>query len=112
MLVNGLTAEKIYRRLPITLQNVACSYYGASESRLRLGKLFQQRLAELMKSEGWSAEWITAYQNEKLCEAIRHAYENVPYYRDLMKSLKLAPRDIRSTEDLHKLPILTKADVR
>lgn len=107
-----LNIESIYPKLPIFLQNVACSCYGMKESRLRFGKLFHQKIEELMESEKRSSGAIEAYQNEKLQELIRHAYESVPYYRDLMRSLKLTPGDIRSREDLVKLPILTKEDVR
>lgn len=105
-------AESLYPRLPIFLQHVACWYYGKKEARIRFGELFHRRLAELMESENWSAAEIEAYQNERLCRLIEHAYESVPYYRDLMNSLKLNPQDIRSRNDLAKLPLLTKEDVR
>lgn len=43
---------------------------------------------------------------------ITFCYENVPYYRNLFKSLKLQPKDIRAIEDLEKIPILTKDIVK
>ena len=104
--------EQVYPRLPILLQNAACWYYGKKEARTRFGAAFDQRLRELMDSDHWSASQIEAYQNEKLRHLIRHAYENVPYYRDRWKSLKLSPDDIRCREDLPKLPVLAKEDVR
>ena len=51
-------------------------------------------------------------QDEKLRRLVRHAYRNVPYYRSRMQERKLRPEDIRGQADLHKLPFLTKADVR
>ena len=39
-------------------------------------------------------------------------YRNVPYYRRKMQEAKLRPEDVRGQEDLHKLPFLTKADIR
>ena len=39
-------------------------------------------------------------------------YDNVPYYRNLMEKKGVKPEDIRSVEDLHKLPFLTKDDLR
>jgi phenylacetate-CoA ligase len=108
----SLIAEKIYPRLPVFLQNAACWYYGKKEARTRLGSSFEQRLRELVESEKWSAAEIEAYQNEKLRALIRHAFENVPYYRERWKSLRLSPDDIRKREDLAKLPVLTKEDVR
>jgi hypothetical protein len=108
----SLMVEQIYPRLPVFLQNAACWYYGKKEARTRFGRTFEQRLRELMESEKWSPAEIEAYQNEQLRYLIRSAYENVPYYRERWKSLKVSPDDIRCREDLAKLPVLTKEDVR
>jgi len=47
-------------------------------------------------------------QEKQLRHLIEFSYENIPYYRNLFKNLGLLPRDIRTVEDLEKLPILTK----
>ncbi|MFC1902993.1 phenylacetate--CoA ligase family protein [Chloroflexota bacterium] len=57
-------------------------------------------------------EELKAHQEEKLRQLIRHAYENVPFYREKFESVGLIPTDIRTIEDLHKLPITTKMDIR
>ncbi len=59
-----------------------------------------------------SREQIRAWQDERLVKQVRHVYENVPYYRALMEKKGVTPEDIRSVDDLHKLPFLTKADLR
>lgn len=59
-----------------------------------------------------SPEQIRAIQNEKLVKQVKHVYENVKYYRDLMDKKGVTPDDIKSIDDLHKLPFLTKADLR
>ena len=59
-----------------------------------------------------SPEQIRAIQNEKLVKQVKHVYENVKYYRDLMDEKGVTPHDIKSIDDLHKLPFLTKADLR
>ncbi len=51
-------------------------------------------------------------QSEKLVKQVRHVYENVEYYRNLMDEKGVKPEDIKGIEDLHKLPFLTKADLR
>jgi len=66
----------------------------------------------LRKTQWLSAQSTRELQDEKLRRLLRHAYRNVPYYRSAMQALKLRPEDIRGQEDLHKLPLLTKADVR
>ena len=59
-----------------------------------------------------SREQIRAWQNERLVPTVRRVYENVPYYRHLMEEKGVTPEDIRSVDDLHKLPFLTKEDLR
>lgn len=51
-------------------------------------------------------------QDERLVKQVKHVYENVPYYKKLMDEKGVTPDDIKSTDDLHKLPFLTKADLR
>lgn len=62
--------------------------------------------------ETMPVEQIKKLQSEKLVKQVKHVYENVPYYRDLMDKKGVTPDDIGGIEDLHKLPFLTKADLR
>ena len=59
-----------------------------------------------------SREQITAWQNERLVKQVRHVWDNVPYYRKKMEEKGVTPDDIQSIADLHKLPFLTKDDLR
>ena len=59
-----------------------------------------------------SREEIIRIQNEKLRKQVKHVYENVPYYRNLMDQKGVTPEDIRSIDDIRKLPFLTKDDLR
>ncbi len=59
-----------------------------------------------------SHEQIRAWQDERLVETVHHVYKNVPYYRHLMEEKNVTPDDIHSVDDLHKLPFLTKDDLR
>lgn len=59
-----------------------------------------------------SREEIKKIQDEKIRKQVRHVYENVKYYRDLMDEKGVKPEDIHGTEDIQKLPFLTKADLR
>ena len=49
-------------------------------------------------------------QNTKLRNLIQHAYENIPFYRDLFKKAGLHPTDIQSADDLYTIPIIDKHD--
>ena len=59
-----------------------------------------------------SVETIKALQDERLVKQVKHVYDNVPYYREMMDKKGVKPEDIKSTADLHKLPFITKADLR
>jgi len=55
---------------------------------------------------------IQKLQLRNLRALLRHAFATVPYYRRMFKEKRLKPDDIKSVNDLRKLPVLTKADVR
>ncbi|MBQ2306756.1 MAG: phenylacetate--CoA ligase [Clostridia bacterium] len=59
-----------------------------------------------------SREEIIAMQNEKLVKQVRRVWEAVPYYRKKMQDHGVTPDDIRSIDDIKKLPFLSKADLR
>ena len=62
--------------------------------------------------ETMPVEEIKKLQSEKLVKQVKHVYENVAYYRNLMDEKGVKPEDIHGIEDLHLLPFLTKADLR
>ncbi len=59
-----------------------------------------------------SRETMTAIQNEKLLKQVKNIWDNVPYYRQKMEEKGITPDDIKSVDDLHKLPFLSKSDLR
>jgi len=62
----------------------------------------------LDKTEKYSKDELKYIQEKKLRNLICHAYENIPFYHNAMKQIKLYPKDINTLEDLNLLPILTK----
>jgi len=62
--------------------------------------------------ETMPVEDLKKLQSEKLVKQVKHVYDNVEYYRKLMNEKGVKPEDIHGIEDLHKLPFLTKADLR
>ena len=59
-----------------------------------------------------SYEQIREWQNERLVKTVNHVYKNNKYYRNLMEEKGVTPDDIKGVDDLHKLPFLTKDDLR
>ena len=64
------------------------------------------------EAECASREEMKALQDERLVAQVKHVWENVPYYRAKMEEKGITPDDIKGTGDLHKLPFLTKDDLR
>ena len=60
----------------------------------------------------WSREEIKSWQEAQLQRVVKQAYEHTVYWRRVFDERGLKPEDIRTAEDLKKLPILTKDDVR
>jgi phenylacetate-CoA ligase len=75
-------------------------------------KAVGDQLNDLRESQWLTPQKMRALQELKLRRLVRHAYQHVPYYRDRMRALGVTPDDVRSLDDLQKLPFLTKDDVR
>ena len=105
-------AFSVYAKLPVPLQNVACTLAGIRIRRSRYNATFRDASRLLSASEWWSLEEQREHQNERLRDGIRHAYNTVPYYREVFEARKLVPDDITTADDLPKLPILTKDLIR
>ena len=71
-----------------------------------MGNYYQKEI------ETASREQILQIQNEKIKKQVRHVYENVPYYKNLMDKKGVSPEDIQGVDDIKKLPFLTKDDLR
>jgi phenylacetate-CoA ligase len=71
-----------------------------------------QFIAELEKTQWYTPGQIRELQLRKLTKLIHHAYEAVPYYRQVFDRFGLKPQDVMSLDDLRKIPLLTKRDIR
>ena len=67
---------------------------------------------ELKRSQWLTPEEIRELQEMKLRRVVRHAAVHVRYYRELFAKKKIDPESIKTLDDLRKLPLLSKEDVR
>jgi len=65
----------------------------------------------LKEAEKWKLEQLVSYQEKKLFELVNIAYEYSSYYKNSFDLLGLKPSDIKSIEDLKKLPIISKKEL-
>lgn len=104
--------KSIYENVPVFLQNTILSGYSYHLDRQRYGGAFHSFHQLLSKTEWYSTNDIINYQNENMIRIVNHAYQTVPYYRRVFSEKNLLPSDIKSIDDLPKLPVLTKNDIK
>ncbi len=107
-----MKGENIYPYLPVFAQNAACSLYGWRVYRQRYGGDFPQMLQNAEKRSSWIHEEICDYRNKRIAAFIRHCFETVPYYKNLLKYKGIEKGDINKLEDLKLLPIINKKTVQ
>ena len=69
-------------------------------------------LRSMMRRAYWPRNKLTKYQNEKLREIVKYAWNNVPFYHEKFREAGVKPTDIKTIEDLSKLPIIRKDDIK
>lgn len=67
---------------------------------------------DLDKLQWLPLEELKRRQIRNLRRIVTHAYENVPFYRKKFKEARFAPKDLKEIEDIRKIPIVTKKDLR
>ena len=91
----------------ISVINIEKTDFSSVEEEMeKMERYYQQEI------ETADREQVLAWQNERLVKQVRHVWDNVPYYRAKMEEKGVTPEDIQSVTDLHKLPFLTKDDLR
>jgi phenylacetate-CoA ligase len=55
---------------------------------------------------------LRSLQQERLRWTGEHAYQNVPYYRRMLDGAGVTPDQIRSLDDIRRLPFTVKDDLR
>lgn len=104
--------DSLYWRLPAHCQQLLFGAYGWWYSRQRVNAKCTKYLEQMRSQQSWSLEETQAFQSESLRCLIEHAVANVPYYGRVFRQHRLHPKDIRTTSDLTKLPLLTKDLIR
>lgn len=59
-----------------------------------------------------SREQMRELQGERLRKTVHRVYHNTPFYREKMQQMGITPDDIRTIDDIVKLPFTTKQDLR
>lgn len=104
--------KKAYLHLPGPVQNAAVSLRGLEIYFERYGRDFKEASRFLEETQWASKERIAEIQFRLLLDVISVAAQHVPYYRRVFREHGLSVKSFQSIDDLRKIPILTKADIR
>ncbi len=104
-------ATGLYRRSPARLQEWMLGAYGWARARIREGRSFQRKLAEIRGTQWLSADELRRFQLWTLRRILTRAGEQVPYYRRLFAERGFDPARLRDPGELAALPILRKSHV-
>jgi phenylacetate-CoA ligase len=104
--------KKLYNLSPVAIQNIMLTGYSKALDKERYSKGYEAFRRIMAETQWYSAREIEEFQDEKLRRMVRHAYKTVPYYRNAFNDQKLIPDDIKTSEDLCKLPVLTRDDIK
>ena len=78
--------------------------------QLRYNRYFYRRLKDIVQQRDWSYDTLRALQEEKLFTLIHRAHQHSPFYQRLYQHVDM--RKIKSLDDIRRLPVLTKREVR
>ena len=112
MIYDHPLVKDLYGHSPTFTQNIMFTAYGFLKWYERNGRVFRDYSRELGKTQWESSGLLEELQNTMLKVLMKHAYANVPYYRRVFRERNLKPSDIKTKEDLKKLPYLTRHDVK
>ena len=102
----------VYVKLPRPLQNLACSLEGWRIQRTRYTPSFWTLLREAEERSSWPPDQVRQYRDQRLRRFVQYCSQSVPYYQRWFRENDVAPQDIRTLDDLTRLPILTKTVVQ
>ncbi len=90
--------------------------YSAIYRKLRLfwpgGLETQRHLQELVRTQWLSEDELESIQLTRIQRLVKHAYDQVPFYRERYQRAGIRPEDVKTLEDFQAVPFLTREDVQ
>lgn len=105
--------ERLYWKSPVAVQNLLVSGYGLVLYHRRVGsRLHRAEMRALAEAERAGPDELRVRQSRALRELVLHAARTTPHYREVFARHGVEPSAIRTSDDLRRLPILEKDEVR
>jgi len=105
-------SDKIYNASPILFQNAAISMYGFYIKQLRYGKSYDQHYALLNKTQYYNKVELDKLQDSLFSDLVGYINQYVPYYKNIINSKNISPKDITLKNFSEIFPVITKTELR
>ena len=104
----------VHKNIPEDLQYPLGGIYANTIRPLTFGggRSFRRYQHDFCKTEYASREELEKLQWEKFKKLLDYAYKNVRFYRNTFQQIGITPENINCFDDLVKIPVLTKEDIR
>ena len=97
--------KKTYEKIPKQIKYVCSSIF---INKIVRNKIYKKMYSDLDEFERLSEMERIKKQFDLLKETLCYAYEKVPYYHELFDSISFQPQNMKTAEDIQKIPLLTK----
>ncbi|EIK46705.1 phenylacetate-CoA ligase [Cellvibrio sp. BR] len=104
--------ESVYYKSPVFFQNLAVTAMGFKLRNERYRVAGEKKLAELIKTQYFSADQMLKYQSEAFVKIAQHAINNTAFYNNWASRNGIVAGDIKSIEDLNLFPVIEKSYIR
>lgn len=100
--------KRAIKKLPFPINLFLTTLWGKVPTGLRLGDKYRKKIKMLNQAYYWDPEIIREWQLNRLKDIVRYASLKVPWYRETYKSIGFNWEDLKSIEDIEKLPLINK----
>ena len=104
----AISRKNIWELTPAPLKRVIGTILEPVPTAWLLGRMFRRQRQFARNAQRWPADRSRQYQLEKLREILGLAYRKSKFYRARFDSLGFSPADIKTLEDMSRLPIISK----
>jgi len=104
----ALSKKNLWDKTPSLLKSTLGAGLGLFPPKWLIGKSFRENCRFIRDAQWWPAERAREYQLNKLREILKLAYEKTIYYRRMFDSIGFHPQDIKSLDDMNRLPTIDK----
>lgn len=108
----GISRARLWQRVSPALRDALAPLFLAAPPDMWLGSDFRRMRAFVRQADRWPADHIREAQLHELRRTLRLVYERTQFYYDRFRDCGFEPGDLRKLDDLARLPLLGRDDVR